>query len=188
MSDMEPPDFDRRRDARERRFLYLDEWRLNVDHFRQERSQWVELSSQFAQVALRAAIYLNGGALVAVPPLMQWLEETQRIAIFDAAIWFVYGVMAGTFATFIGYLNFQALAELSNVRASMRATEIRYNYYPPEDAKLQDDPEYVVLQNREKKFVKVVDVTQYAAIAIGLSSYGLFCWGIYTFKMLAGSN
>lgn len=187
MPEMKPPDLEERRDERERRSLFLEEWRLNVDDQRKQFVQWTEISAQFGLTSLRSIIVLNGGALVALPPLMQWLDEAQRQSIFSISLFFVVGVLLSVVSTFIGYLNFNCLAQLSDARASIRAMDVN-NQYSPNRKPLDELDIYVAEKKRERKYEKLVDVTQVFAVLVGLSALAAFCWGVFEFMSLVELN
>tara|TARA_R110002074_G_C12252059_1_gene640337 strand:- start:117 stop:686 length:570 start_codon:yes stop_codon:yes gene_type:complete len=175
--------FEIQRSNREQRHLYLEEWRLNVLTLSDEFKLQLELSAQYAQIALRATFFLNGGALVALPPLMQWLDAAQRQGIGFGALFFVAGLIAAALSAVCAYANFMFLAQQSLTRIASRAISVSNNY-AIEWKDLAQDTEYQTHLKSEIWWNTPINISMYLALLLGLSSYGLFVFGVWEFRNL----
>lgn len=180
---METPDFEQRRDGRERRSLFLTEWEINVTTERTLHTKFTEVAADFGQVFLKSSFLLNGGALIALPPLMQWLDDAQRQQVFATSLWFVAGIVLTAIATAIAYFNFTFLAAISDDRAGLRASDVN-NFYSAEPVELASDTEYKKLQSKERWHGVAIVVTQVLAVVFAILAYIAFCSGAFNFKDL----
>ena len=156
----------------------------NLEEVQGLRSDSQELAAGFGKLALQSAFLVNGGALVALPPLMQWLSDTGRSLVSGEAIWFLFGILCGALACLAAYSNFMAIAEINRARGSRRAIELNAQY----EGKLAPDektPEYHAESRKIRNLGPVIRVTQVAAILFVLGSYFFFFFGVYGFIDLA---
>jgi len=91
-----------------------------------ERSAWdaQRIAAEFGKLGLQSAVLVNGGALVAVPPLMQWLNEIGRNQIASHAVWFLLGVAFALFSIVVAYVKFSALSAAKSHCVIKRGIEI----------------------------------------------------------------
>ena len=184
LTDIPPPDFNVRRDARESRQLFLDEWRLNVPKKEENFFHLQEIATQYAQIVLKGAFYLNGGALIALPPLMQWISNQHHIALLWSAAYFVLGIVLAAMSGILAYANFQILAWIEGGRSTVSAMEID-NRYSPEPVDLNLNADYLQAAKKEKKGAWWVEATRCLALFFGFTAYFMFCLGVYEFGKLA---
>lgn len=100
-----------RTDTREERFQNTAFWRKIL-----ELSELASIN--LAQGALRTIVLLNGGGLVAIPPLVNLLGLNIRLYFwwaFATGICFVVGLMCGWAATFAGYLSLARRAQAAKL-------------------------------------------------------------------------
>lgn len=181
------PDFEERKDAREARLLHLAEWELSVKTHTDKFVRWVDISAQYAQIALRGGFYLNGGALIALPPLMQWLGPAQVLGVISAGYIFVVGIVLAALSALSAYANFMYLAQSASSLAYTNALEVNNRHYE-EPLDLQAHEEYQKQKKLEKGHGTRIEVTRILGLAFGVSAYVAFCWGIYEFGALAQAS
>jgi hypothetical protein len=171
---------------------------LAVDRFRQERwdtqvsahyrQSWdsQKVAFRFAEIGLQSAFLVNGGALVAIPPLMEWISSRGRSEVpFDAAA-FVIGLVLAAASALVAYLNFLSLAGYYVEVAEKRAIELQAEFFG--NALTPDDPKLVehtkILQRTQCK----VTASQIGAVALCVLSYAAFIAGAYDFIELGRAN
>ena len=170
-------------DTRDHRRLLFEEWRLNVQSASDAAITMQSLGTEYAQIALKSAFIANAGALVALPPLMQWLPHSQRVLIPSCAWCFVVGLLLAATCAIVAYANFMLLATIFDKRAEARATELAANY-GLRDPSILSEPRYVGLLAAEKRFGLWALMTMVAAIAAGIASYILFLLGALAFRQI----
>ena len=143
-------------------------------------------SSAFAQLSLRSALLLNGGALFALPAFfasMKTTAEIQKVVpdILWAAQLFVVGILLAALSSFIGYVSYQLFAEIHLGEGGLAAVKVEE----------REDPEAsnAMRKARTDYFEEVKPwisrrqtgnfIASWAAVICGLSSYVFFCWACY---------
>ena len=134
----------------------------------------------------RGLVYLqrgHRGALVALPPLMQWLPAAERAAIPLSAWWFVAGFLAAALCSLVTYVNFMINAEISDALARTSAMELRVNYGLQSKEMLSEE----VYKNdvaRRANLSRYTWPTTYIAVLLAIASYALFFTGAFVFQNL----
>lgn len=141
-----------------------------------------KVAAEFGKLGLQSAVLLNGGALVVMPPLMQWLPSAGRALLASQAGWFAAGVMLAALAIAIAYINFSAIAEGLGSYAAKRAIEVDAQYANKE---FNDLPQHVTARARHSAFSKAATVTAWIALGLAISSFVCFAIGVFGFMHLA---
>jgi len=171
---------------------------LAVDKYRQERWQseitapqhqaWdaQKIAMRFGEIALQAAFLVNGGALIALPPLMEWLSQKGRASVPGDAAIFVAGLFFAAACALTAYLNFLFIAAVLGHHSEKRAMELRAEFSG--NALKPDNPEFLKITGKLRWKQRVVVATLIAAVTFGLLSYVTFGFGAYAFIGLAHHN
>jgi hypothetical protein len=182
------------REAQDREFNR----KLAVDRFRQERwdtevvahyrQSWdsQKVAFRFAEIGLQSAFLVNGGALVAIPPLMEWISLRGRSeAPIDAAA-FVFGLVFAAASALMAYVNFLSLASHFVGVAEKRAIELRAEFFG--NVLKSDDPQLIERAEKLKRSQCTVTTTQYVAVVLCVLSYAAFIAGAYDFIELGRTS
>ena len=170
-------------DGRDHRRLMLEEWRLNVQTTIEASRAMESHAVEYAQIGLKSAFLVNAGALVALPPLMQWLPVSQRVLIPTCAWYFVAGLLLAAICSIVAYANFMLLANTNDQRAAALAVELMVNYGLRTKETLEDKI-YKKHANVSQRLKPWVFGTMVAALIIGLGSYIAFLWGAVEFRQI----
>lgn len=170
-------------DSRDHRRLLLDEWRLNVRAMEDTALKLKSLGAEYAQIGLKSAFLANAGALVALPPLMQWLPAVERAAIPRSAWWFVAGFLSAALCSLVTYVNFMINAEVSDALARTSAMELRVNY-GLQGKEILSGEAYKNDVAKRTNLSRYAWPTTYIAIILAIVSYGLFFIGAFVFQNL----
>jgi hypothetical protein len=176
-------------DNRDHRRLLFEEWRMNVQTAIDSAQDVQSLAAEYAQIGLKSAFLANAGALVALPPLMQWLSVAKRSAIPASAWWFVAGFGCAAVCSIISYANFMIIGSIYNSRAVTSATELMVQYGLREKL-VFEEKNYKRNLLADKKRRPWVTLTMYAALATGITSFIFFFVGVFRFQnlVLLGGN
>jgi len=152
-----------------------------------EKQGWEaqRIAQEFAKLGLSSALLLNGGALVALPPLMQWLTPVTRSEAPQEAIWFLGGTIATAIAIVVAYYNWMLMKEQQYLAANIRALELDCEF---QGRLATTDKDYVAAKKKAPKFVRFINMTQIAAVIAAIAAYVCFGIGVYSFLHLAQKN
>ncbi len=162
--------------------LHLQRWEANVRS--RERIAWdtVKVAADFGKLGLISAFLLNGGALVAVPSLMHWLDEGARKAASGNAQFFICGILLAATAIVIAYLNFMFASTTYNALAQKRACELNAQY---RGVTVVGNPDHAVAVEAHRKSQKMAMITQWLAITVAVGSFVFFSCGAVGLVSLA---
>lgn len=120
---------------REKRSSYLTEYRMNLDSVERLRDQADEAAIKFATIGINFNYFLNGGALVALPAILQFAEKgSVNLESLNFAMWlFVAGIVLAGLTNFLAYRSVIKAAEAHSEEINARAMDVSLAYYPPED-------------------------------------------------------
>lgn len=160
-----------------------------MDPPRTQRSESMKFATEYAQIAMRGAFLINSGALVALPPLMSWLDVAGGRSGAGAALWFVCGLLLAAVSSIVAYANFLLLADLYDARWTKAAMDVNESYYPrqPGQPPVQMTEKYRDKVESEKRSGIWAEITRVVALLVGLASYGAFIGGAAAFRSLVGS-
>ncbi|WP_289043641.1 hypothetical protein [uncultured Aliiroseovarius sp.] len=136
-----------------------------IDEFR-------NVASQYGMMIFRQLALLNGGALVAIAPIANMLENPE-IAVFGrAAGWFVAGLVAVMIASYAAHLNFTLLSDsLEDTRNKRISRSFRIFVEG-------DEPDANEIE--ESKHKRSIWISFWASHLFGWLSVLVFCLGAYT--------
>ena len=120
---------------REKRASFLSEWRVNMDTVERLRDRADQSASEFALAAVKTSYLLNGGALVAIPAILQigHAGTISKPSLMAATISFVVGIIFSVVTNFLAYRSLFKAGEAHGYELNARATEVKLAYYPPEN-------------------------------------------------------
>lgn len=122
----------------DRRTAYLQEWQSNTKIATEQAHLSGKLAGAFAQIGIRSAYILNGGGLVALPPLMAYFspDQTPRGAAVCALI-FIIGLMLAAVSNYSAYASLKYAEESYWKQFEVVSTKVNLAYWPDEqvDAK-----------------------------------------------------
>jgi hypothetical protein len=154
--------------------LILQDW-IGVQRQIESAHRMEEHSVRYGSSAIQAAYVLNGGALAAVPPLMQGISTASRSGIPHAAVPFVLGIAFAAGASLNAFLNlqFNALQSLANAEIAKQGLPQLYGSGPT---------------NRPKKdYQRRIKRTLWLSVGFALSSFIAFVVGVFLFIGLASA-
>lgn len=165
--------------------VFLQRWENEV--VAPERLGWdaQKTASEFGKLALSTAFLLNGGALVALPPFMQWLNANGRMLVPNVAVWFPLGIGAATISILIAYLNFMSAKAQQYAYARKRGIELDKLHI---NKNAIGDPKHTAALAAHRNAGMVVTATQIAATFFCIASYLFFMIGVWGFLTLAQYN
>jgi len=170
--------------AQEQFKILLQRWETDVTRLDGRSWEAQRLASEFGKVAVQGAFVLNGGAIVVVPPLMQWLSDAGRAAVPSYTWYFLLGILLAAACCLLPYVNFMAVSSALRHWATARGMELNAQHSmrpPPTDA----DPNYR-RETRGRRFKDgIVTATQVAAVISCIGSYVCLSCGAYQFIELA---
>ncbi len=140
-------------------------------------------AQEFARVALQAAFLLNGGALVALPPLMQWLSDLGRMLVPKNAGYFVWGIVFGAAACLFAYFNFRLIGAVNRANANIGAMELNADNIQKNLDK--DDPNYRKVERTARWGSHAERVTQLLGVGCAVASFVAFWFGVWGYIGLA---
>lgn len=168
--------------------IVLERWRDNVLPHLLASNKWTEVSAEFALTAVRSALVVNGGALVALPPLMEWAGDLQRGSLVSSSSWFVGGLLLAFVTLLLAYYNFLFMSQVENTRAHKAAIRIN-NPVAAREEKLSEIEDYKDQSSKEKRSNCFVALTQAFGVVSLVASVGCFLFGIWVFKaIVVGSD
>jgi hypothetical protein len=115
-----------------------------------------------ANVALRTALLINGGAAVALLTFVNNLERPQKIAVADSLVWFGWGVVSAVCALVLTYATHFTMAGVA--QSQIR----RYDPAP-----------FVMPGPITQRWVALNKIFHIAAVVVGLGSLALFVIGMF---------
>ena len=87
-------------DPYEKYSRFVADWDRYVAPWRSQTLEYAKLSVEYGKLALQSAFILNGGAMVALAPLIQsHIDSVQQATA--SAIWFVIGLMVAALAALL---------------------------------------------------------------------------------------
>jgi len=161
---------------------HMQQW--NAEIVVQDQLAWdaEKIAADFGKLALQSAILLNGGALLAIPPLMQWLSKNARSQIPLHSVPFVWGLVLACAAVVMAYFNYSLLGEARRSYSRQRGIELSALYAGKEYDK---DPAHIRAKSRWRRLSWATTVTAWAALVIGIAAFYLFASGVFEFVALA---
>ena len=153
---------------------FVADWDRFVAPWNLQTLEYVKLAVEYSKLALQSAFILNGGAILALAPLVQnHIDSVQQAAV--AAVWFIVGLIGAAAATFFAYYNFAVNGELCVIYRDTSDFDLKKNYgFELTDGEIQNHSN---LQSNRERRQKIVVVTMWLAILVGVVSYGAFCCG-----------
>ena len=151
---------------------FLRRWELDVGSATARGREYLRLATDFGRLAIQSAFLINGGALLILPPLMEWVGN--QSGVYASSGWFVAGLVLAAMAALLGYVNHTCHSQYWFVQAHINA--IRLNSVLKES-----DPETMKrLGDSERQaagLLKWVDPTAWLAVLFGVLSYAAFIGG-----------
>lgn len=173
-------------DTRDNRRLLVEEWRLYVQSSQSAADQMRSHAVSYAQIGLNSAFLINGGALVAIPPLMQWLTVPQRHQIPLSASFFLAGLVLAGACSLVTYWNLTMAGLVLDANANSIANQLAVNYGLKNKAVLTNKS-YLARAATKKRLLPWIRFTFAGGIACGVASYVMFLTGVFAFiRMVNG--
>ena len=165
--------------------LLLARWESDVRSLEKQGWHAQQTAQEFAKLGLSSALLLNGGALLALPPLMQWLTDPGRMQVAVEARWFLFGIISASAAIVVAYINWMWAKGQQYALARKRARELDCEYQGLDVTK---DTEYQNAVRRIGRLDWLLNGTQIIAVIAAISAYGCFGNGVFQFIHLASTN
>jgi hypothetical protein len=169
----------------ERWDVHMQRWEMDVREA--ERRAWdaQRIAADFGKLGLQSLVLVNGGALVAVPPLMQWLSDTARLHIPADATWFVIGLLCAAVSIVVAYINFSSISATNSFYSVKRARELEAEYSA---RSLEKDATYTRATRYQQAFSVATTATAWVALFLAIASPARFAIGVYEFIGLASAH
>jgi hypothetical protein len=71
---------------------YVADWDRYISPADQQSAEYARLSVEYGKLVLQSSFILNGGAIVAVAPLIQGSSSIDIVGLAFSAFWFVTGI------------------------------------------------------------------------------------------------
>ncbi|WP_143027128.1 hypothetical protein [Rhodospira trueperi] len=147
------------------------EWNEKMVAPHEQRAQeFMGHSISYAQIAVRWAFMLNGGALIAFPGFVTALGN--KGTEIDLS-WFVAGLASIALCALIAYINFQCLAQMQYNEAN----KMRWIISGSADEVIKEEQSQI--ENENERLNGRVALTYGLGILTGCASYLLFCTGCF---------
>ena len=168
------------------RFVHLlTRWDNEVRYVEKQAWDAQKTAQEFAKLGLSSALVLNAGALLALPPLMQWLSYQGRTQVAHQASWFLTGVISTAVAIAVAYINWMLIRDAQETHAIKRARELDCGYVGKD---VKNDEDHIAASNRPRWLPRVVNGTAIIATLCALSAFVFFGIGVSKFIGLAEHN
>lgn len=154
------------------------------------------ISASYAQLAVRSAILLNGGALFAMPAFFAAImgkEVAEAIvvsAMVKAGALFIAGIVAAAVCCLIAYIDYQLNAESERGEAHLETQNLFEKYDADTFHRMKKDREEY--RTEMKTFLQRISKwnsrTSQLGLLSGILSYVFFCWASYIAGMAIIQN
>jgi len=161
-------------DWEEKNKLYLADVTALKDPLIQHSVNYMEHAVSYAQICVKWAFLLNGGALVALPALGSFVSSTDARS---TAIYYVVGLILIALCSFLAYINFMAMAQYKENEATRLHWQTLGVYFGNEHNQEKTSESIQLCNKSMDKNLTVMKVTFWFAIVVGLSSYVSFLIG-----------
>tara|TARA_R110000822_G_scaffold200484_1_gene337968 strand:+ start:465 stop:986 length:522 start_codon:yes stop_codon:yes gene_type:complete len=131
----------------------------------------------YAQIGLKWAFLLNGGALVALPPLSQITEKISSSDIRVGAIWFVIGIICAGVCSVVSYWNFIKHNGFLTSCGERELWTVLIQNFPDKYGKLEENENYIKAKNNIEKASSHIKWSFPVGILFGIASYFMFFFG-----------
>jgi hypothetical protein len=167
-------------DTGDNRRLWLEEWKLRVQGSRDSARQMRSDAYSYAQISLNSAFLINAGALVAIPPLMQWLLPEQRQHISSCAGYFLVGLLLAAACSMVTFANLTLGGRVLDANANTNAALLAVRYKLQDESVLREK-DYIRSSTARKRLMPWIGFTFSLGIGCGIASYAAFLMGVYAF-------
>jgi hypothetical protein len=179
MPDQSPPE------KPDRSHIYFQQWKADVISIREQAWDARKSGFEYARLGLQSAFIMNGGALVALPPLMQWLSDDKRALVPIVAVLFIFGIILAAACAIVSYLNFMHTSDAIHAQGEQNAIKLNAQY---EGRPFANDPNHEKAKTAEEKSNENAKCTMSWALGLGIASYVCFAVGAGAFIALAFSS
>ncbi|MGA7675860.1 MAG: hypothetical protein WCA78_12555 [Rhizomicrobium sp.] len=164
---------------------HLQRWSIDVSSIRTQAWDAQKVGTEFSRLALQSAFIVNGGALIALPPLMQWLSTDKRVWVLCVAPLFVIGIILAAACATVAFFNFTQVSDAFHAQAEQSAIKLNAEF---EGRQVADDSNYKNARTAEANANVNAKRTRKWALSLGIASYVCFAAGATCFVTLAISS
>lgn len=179
-------------DTEESRRLAADHWKrwrdrlvdygkdLNqiANPLRRDALEIVKESSNWGRLGIQYALIANGGALAALPYLLNQSGNTYNVEFNDAlwaARWFTLGLAAALLCCIVAYLDFQLTAASYWASHRLELAHLHQRHFETEGTAVAHDATVTMINA-----VQAVNVrTSLAGVWLGFVSWFGLAWGVF---------
>ncbi len=132
-------------------------------------------SYQFALTAIKSALFINAGSLIALPAYKELLSN---IYIIFPSLLFSLGIISSALSLYASYINLQHYAEREAAAEYVRANE-KIMYFEKENDIFNKEREDQIISMKSKISYYNEKINKYLrwATILGFASYALFIGG-----------
>lgn len=140
--------------SREKRAGYLTEFRANLDPVERRAENSSRAMVDFASIAINSSFIMNGGALVAIPAILEFSNDNaiSEIGFIVPSILFVIGIVLSSITNYFAYRSANEEVDAHNEEASARAIVVQDSYYPLDNSQENQEKIEALREGSNKKF------------------------------------
>lgn len=163
-------------------------WKETQDAYLRFNPRVIEsqrLSAAYAQLAVRSALVLNGGALFVLPAYISTVSSTDEsipeITLLVAAAFFIAGILTAVLCAYFAYWNYTFHSWDHEYDLKKEIQEIKEGYDTTHQIRLEKarDRWHEDLDDLKAKNGKRINLTAWIGNALGVISYIAFVVGCY---------
>lgn len=162
-------------DPREIYRAYVADWDRYISPADKQSAEFAKLSVEYGKLVLQSSFILNGGAIIAVAPLIQNFPGINVEPVAFSAVWFILGIGCSAISAALAYYNFAVIGEVIILEAHSRDYDLRsnYGYGPPPD----QNADAQLIKRKVARRRPVITATMVLAIVFGIGAYAALVGG-----------
>lgn len=157
---------------------YFENWKANVAEHRLQHWQAMLKASEFGSLAITSAFLVNGGGLLSLPTVLQYLDSAGRAKVPFLAFHFIVGIVAAAAACLFAYINYMSISDAEYYWSEVQAKQLndpRLTSAPSED--LLTASGISDLKGKIDSANRTIAWTQMLSVGAVLASFAFFAWG-----------
>ncbi|WP_120495486.1 hypothetical protein [Kiloniella sp. EL199] len=162
-------------DDLDRRKLFNEDLQLHRDPAFHSFEVGLGHAISYAQIAVKWAFILNGGALVALPTVTAKLTTLE--AAKCSAMWFVLGLICIALCCVVTYWNFLKMSAVYRNEGIRVSWELADSYYGNDENKKENTKNITELNKCIEYDNKQIGITMWLSLIFGIFSYVAFIVG-----------
>lgn len=164
---------------REKEQVYLMEHRLNLEPIERLQSQTNQAATHFASMAINFGYLINGGALVAIPAIIQFSEKgtLNKSSIVASASFFALGIILSAVTNLFAYRSMYSASEGHQKEMEARTLDVWDKHHIPSDWAARRQRAGEIRANSDNEFASA-RTSANIGVGIFMASIATFILGI----------